>query len=280
MWRRWCQGDTTDGGVISSARLRGPEVNKLKIDRTFIRALTEDPEDQAILTTIIGLAKTLGMASMAFTDPLSLPYRPAPLNGAALTLPIRLDPGSATLRTRLREATRPAHARLEARLNLLDEPVPADRIMHLLQRFHGFHSAWEPALEGLVPTQLLQPRLKLPLLEADMRSLGAEENLLRTLPACPHAASLCSGRATAAGSLYVLEGSTLGGAVINPVLAHAPWYPMAGLRYWNPYGNQTGKRWKETLAYLESLPASWSDEVIQSANMTFDLLRSWLPAQQ
>jgi heme oxygenase len=75
----------------------------------------------------------------------------------------------------------------------------------------------------------------------------------------------------------VLEGGTLGGRVIERVLAAAPWYPEGGLSYWNPYGNDTGKRWKETLDYLESLPVSWADEVIGSAEATFDLLERWLP---
>jgi heme oxygenase len=161
---------------------------------------------------------------------------------------------------------------------MLQEPVPADRIMHLLERFHGFHSTWEPALEGLVPEELLSPRLKLPLLRADLRSMGADESLLRALPSCSAAPSLCTDRASAAGSLYVLEGSSLGGLVIERVLARSPWYPAAGLRYWQPYGSDTGKRWKETLHYLEALPASWSEEVIGSANATFDLLQSWLRA--
>jgi diguanylate cyclase (GGDEF)-like protein/PAS domain S-box-containing protein len=52
-------------GYSSLSCLKQYKVDKLKIDRTFIRDLTEDPEDQAILTAIIGLAKTLGMATIA-----------------------------------------------------------------------------------------------------------------------------------------------------------------------------------------------------------------------
>lgn len=162
-------------------------------------------------------------------------------------------------------------------MGVLEEPVPADRIMRLLQRFHGFHATWEPALEGKVPEQMLLPRLKLPLLQADLRSLGADDSLLRALPSCPSAPALCQDQASAAGALYVMEGSSLGGLVIDRVLARAPWYPAGGLHYWHPYGRDTGKRWKETLDYLEALPACWSDEVIESANATFDLLQSWLP---
>jgi heme oxygenase len=181
-----------------------------------------------------------------------------------------------TLRARLREATQPAHSRLEASLRLLDESATEADIRRLLGRFHGFHAAWEPALKGVVPDHLLDPRLKLPLLEHDLRSLGVADDLLHDLPACPGALSLCRGKAGAAGSLYVMEGSTLGGRVINRLLSKAPWYPMKGLTYWDPYGADTSLRWKETLDYLESLPATWSGEVVASAHATFVLLQSWL----
>jgi len=188
------------------------------------------------------------------------------------------DP-TVTLRARLREATQPAHLRLEAGLRLLEEPLNEARVLRLLARFHGFHAAWEPALRGVIPAHLLKARLKLPLLERDLRILGAADDFLRGLPACLEAASFCRSEASAAGSLYVLEGSTLGGKVINRLLSGAPWYPARGLAYWDPYGADTGKRWKETLGYLESLPPGWSDEVIASACATFDLLHSWLLAQ-
>jgi heme oxygenase (biliverdin-IX-beta and delta-forming) len=181
-----------------------------------------------------------------------------------------------TLHARLREVTQPAHLRLEASLKLLERPANAARMRRLLGRFHGFHASWEPALRGVVPESFLETRLKLPLLEQDLRSLGAEDELLRALPTCPGAVSLCRGQASAAGSLYVLEGSTLGGHVINRRLSDEPWYPPQGLTYWNSYGVDTGRRWKETLAYLESLPGAWSGEIVDSAHATFELLHSWL----
>jgi heme oxygenase len=188
-----------------------------------------------------------------------------------------MDDPATTLRARLRVATQPAHSELEASLWVLDEQAPKAVVMNLLGRFYGFHASWEPALKGVVPDHLLYPRLKLPLLDQDLRSLGAGDELLHALPACHAAASLCHNEASAAGSLYVIEGSTLGGRVISRLLSSASWYPPKGLAYWTPYGPETGRRWKETLSYLESLPAAWSDEVIASAHATFCLLQSWLP---
>ena len=189
---------------------------------------------------------------------------------------MRVRTPTPTLHARLREATRPAHARLEAALDILAAPMAAERIVGLLERFHGFHAAWEPALGGRVPDLLLAPRLKLRLLQHDLRCLGVGEQRLRHLPRCEQAAGLCASRPEAAGTLYVMEGSTLGGRMISRSLQAAPWHPSERLQYWNPYGDATGRRWSEMLASLESLAPADADAVVGSAIATFDVLHAWL----
>jgi heme oxygenase len=184
------------------------------------------------------------------------------------------------LRDRLRQATQPAHQRLEVALGLLDQPVSPNRILSTLQAFHGFHAVWEPALALVLPAALLAPRLKLGLLERDLRLLGVPEASIRSSPTCGAAQMLCRSEAAAAGSLYVMEGGTLGGQVIVRELAHTGWFSKERASYWNPYGSDTGRRWTETLAYLESLPAAWADEAIASAIACFELLQSWLLQEQ
>ena len=180
---------------------------------------------------------------------------------------------------RLRAATRTAHEQLESALTLLEPPIPADRVVGVLERFYGFHAALEPALGAVLPEPLLRPRLKLPLLEQDLQRLGIGRQRLSTLPVCSAASGLCESAADAAGALYVLEGSTLGGRIISRSLQACPWYPPQRLRYWDPYGSDTGRRWSETLAYLQSLAPTGSDAIIRSAIATFDLLLAWLPLQ-
>ena len=179
-----------------------------------------------------------------------------------------------SLHARLRTETAPAHERLERSLDLLSRPLDRDRLTALLVRFHGFHQDWEPALACCLPAELV-PRPRLPLLEHDLRTLGVGNDIMTAIPSCAHAASLGEHQDTALGSVYVLEGSTLGGRVVARHFAEAPWWPAAGLGYFDPYGDETATRWRHTLAQLAAAGGD-ADRIVAGAVRTFEILQLWL----
>jgi heme oxygenase len=182
---------------------------------------------------------------------------------------------------RLKDETREAHDRLEADLSLLHGPLSRERFVRVLERFWGFHCIWEPAIaRALHDDAFLGPRLKLGRLEADLIALGRSPAEIARLPRCFEAAQLAPlprRPAAALGSLYVLEGSTLGGKVISRALDGAAWAPEGGLRYFDPYGSHTGQMWRDFWDYIaaHSTPAA-DAEMLAAARATFERLHRWL----
>lgn len=89
---------------------------------------------------------------------------------------------SSDLLVRLREGTAGSHSRLEEALGLLNPPLARDRFVVLLERFHGFHVVWEPAVALWFEPAFLSPRRRTHLLEADLASLGRPVEAAHPLP--------------------------------------------------------------------------------------------------
>ena len=175
---------------------------------------------------------------------------------------------------RLRSSTRTAHVALEERLGLLSAPLSRERFAEALAGFHAFHLAWEPRVAGLVKDPaLFDPRRRLARLERDLAQLGAPVAVRG-----PPALDFLVDRASAWGSLYVMEGSTLGGQMISKALrCGADWVPDGGLTYFNPYGRRTAAMWRSFCEALETAAASLEPErVVDGARETFHALQDSL----
>ncbi len=190
---------------------------------------------------------------------------------------LTIETSPVSLPDRLRQATHDLHISLESSLGLLSPPVERGRIATLIERFYGFHAAWEPALGAFIGDETyLAPRRRAALAAADLAALGRTAAEIDALPRCREAGALAD-EGEAWGSLYVMEGSTLGGKPISRRLAEESWFPKDGLRYFDPHGERTGALWRETRERLAALTGTPRESaVVEGARTTFQRLAAWL----
>src|SRR5262245_32466583 len=139
---------------------------------------------------------------------------------------------------KLKEATREQHENLEGTVNVMDQMFSAEDYKKLLCKFYRFYSAIEPQIDKLDLASAgydFNERRKLPKLEQDLRALGAwdEAQGLAKWEGLPELGNNAAGF----GSLYVMEGATLGGQIINRHLKqHLGISPDNGGAFFNGYG--------------------------------------------
>ena len=185
------------------------------------------------------------------------------------------------LREALKNATESAHDRVE-RLLALDAPeLSLSQYIRYLRLMHAWHSAIEPKLESRAMIGLgidMRSRAKLPWLEADLAHFGVPPALFLRLSLPPLETAPAQ-----LGCAYVMEGATLGGAVLYPRIA--PRFnlgPFAGASYLYGRGSETGSSWKRFVQALDAAPLDPAErqECIESARATFaGLADSYLEMQ-
>ena len=182
-----------------------------------------------------------------------------------------------TILDRLRDATAQAHRDIEATVDLPSRMHSLDRYRELLACFHGFYTSWEPRVIAALGATYETKRCKLELLKQDLRALGLRDDVIDRLPTCPHLPPLRT-LTQALGSMYVLEGATLGGRIIAKMAQQRLGLSAAhGCSYFHGYGAETDPMWRAFGALLLAHAAD-ADEpaMIDAARATFDCLRVWL----
>lgn len=172
----------------------------------------------------------------------------------------------------MRAATRPHHDRIDALVNLR-RMQDRSHYLQVLQVFDGFLGAWEPAVAAALPQrrEWLRARSRRPFLHQDLRVLGADRGAPSMVPPLPSAAA-------AWGSVYVMEGSALGGTMISRSLAASGLGPDSGAAYFHGWGDATGRMWREVRELLETELASPDAlaQACEAARATFDTLSALL----
>ena len=189
------------------------------------------------------------------------------------------NPTSAILE--LRAATWPSHQRLEKRMDFKARIATATAYRAHLERMWGFYAALEPTLASGVFKDALTDydlRRKLPLLTRDLQALGAESTSVDRLPRCKSLPA-CTNAAAAFGCTYVLEGATLGGRTLMP-LVHSRLGLTAerGAAFLSSYGDAVGAMWRSFGAALDHYCRErvQRDHASAAAIATFGALEDWL----
>jgi heme oxygenase len=171
----------------------------------------------------------------------------------------------------LREATAAAHETLEIEARI--EPRLSDHATRAetVAAFHRFHAGLEPLSHPLVAglnhelSAGFDPRSRADGIARDLAALG-----VRTpAPTCSNAPATAG---EALGWVYVAEGSMLGGRIIRRRLTAAG-CDLNGLGFLDPYGEDTGARWRAFIGLLDRACASGHaaiDQIVKGGVDGFD----------
>lgn len=190
---------------------------------------------------------------------------------------------------RLKEATQAYHRQVEAQVEAFDGWAHSAQYVGLLRCFYGYYQPVEERL-GALPWSTLgcdfNERRKSQFLAQDLLTLGETVESLAHLPRCvdlPALATLTQGL----GTLYVLEGATLGGAIIlRRVQRTLAITPAQGGAFFYSYGERRSVMWQMFAALMNqymmcdtsTATDARAQAIIDAASATFQSMGRWLAA--
>lgn len=176
---------------------------------------------------------------------------------------------------RLKRETAPDHERTEKLMNLMEPGFSLADYKALLQKFYAFYSVFEDRLLNALKENRVtfdyQARLKTPQLIIDLQALKADFESISPIDRSSDLPALESAEKIF-GTLYVIEGSTLGGQLISRHLKTTfDLDETNGAAFFSGYNSQTGAMWNafriEITEFAES--SSDHDAIIGAAAETF-----------
>lgn len=163
--------------------------------------------------------------------------------------------------------------------SLLSDDLTRDAYRALLARLYGFLAPLEDRL-GRRPEWArlgfdFDARRRVPMLRRDLAVLGGPA--VDDLPVCDDLPAV-AGFAAAVGSLYVLEGATLGGRIIARHLHRTLGLDAAsGAAFFCGRSDDTGALWRAFGRFAErTVSPAEADAAVAAAAATFDTMNRWL----
>lgn len=199
------------------------------------------------------------------------------MNDKAAT-PIKGQERAVSVRQQLKQATHAAHVRLNQHpllAGLTRNGFPLAQYRLILAAYRHFFDVMEPAILDCLAAGgemgfSYADRRKTDWLAQDIAALGelpAQPAMQRQIPLPTDIAGLI-------GTLYAIEGSTLGGQVISRHLrANLGLTAENGARFFNAYGDETENRWAAFCVYAESI-VSDPDQCRRAAEAALQVFNS------
>ena len=181
---------------------------------------------------------------------------------------------------RLRNETAEQHRALESIVDISRRLQDRDSYRKLLADFYGFYRPLELRLGGSAAAgrngAMLGRFEKSRWLAEDLAQLGIEH--FAQLPQCTALPSVETWP-RAIGTMYVLEGSTLGGRHISALLNGSSGAALPR-RFFTSYDADIGMMWRSFCAVLEGISSpDEQDAAADNARATFESMRVWLRSQ-
>lgn len=178
------------------------------------------------------------------------------------------------IRERIKSETAEQHKNVENvgySSRIMSGELNLDEYKNLILTNLGLNKAFEEQWSALpfdLPAELnIEQRRKTKALEDDARALGLETNVKSEFkfPVNTYEQFM--------GTLYVFEGSTLGGAIIaKQLIKNQNLSEVSEFNFYNCYGPMIGKLWKNFLDHLTQIKdAEKVDRAIKAAQDTFDI---------
>jgi heme oxygenase (biliverdin-IX-beta and delta-forming) len=192
-----------------------------------------------------------------------------------------LRPREKSLHERLKQATAELHESAESAFDLQRLLSDRNSYCRALGKLRNIHLGVEHALQKIdwlnMPIDLAARMKKSTWLNSDLEALVYTASPLRVEEPALAVSSIGAGL----GSLYVIEGATLGGRVIyNRVNKGLLIDLNNGGRFFYGYGQATMDMWSRFLLVINGFEAhsNVGDEVVASAKQTFELFLRELSA--
>ncbi len=181
--------------------------------------------------------------------------------------------------TQLKAATADLHQEVENKMSavLFQDDLRPESYQQLLAGMYSVYEDMENAVCRFPSlNELMTDRSKLKWLESDLLFLSHQTGFT---PSRPPSDSLQVEEGTAWGMMYVMEGATLGGAVISRHLANYSWVSDDCLSFFVSYGDQRGKMWKAFIDSLENfnqLNPELNPRIMEGAHNAFHYMNKVL----